>query len=133
MTPETWQKVQDLLSAKYLAGEKQREHPHYLKGSIYCGTCGARLMVNYAKGRRGGIYPYFVCIGRQKDKHSCSQRALRIELIEEAVADYYATVQLPEDELVTLRAFLEEEMSNLRLDSEHERTAQERRKQKLVS
>jgi site-specific DNA recombinase len=133
VSPETWQKVQDLLSAKNLAGEKQREHPHYLKGSIHCGTCGARLMVNYAKGRRGGIYPYFVCIGRQKDKHSCSQRALRIELIEEAVADYYATVQLPEDELVTLRAFLEEEMSNLRLDSEHERIAQERRKQKLES
>lgn len=40
--PETWQKVQDLLSAKYLVGEKQREHPHYLKGSIYRGTCGAR-------------------------------------------------------------------------------------------
>jgi site-specific DNA recombinase len=131
VSPETWQKVQDMLSAKYLAGEKQREHPHYLKGSIYCGTCGARLMVNYAKGRRGGIYPYFVCIGRQKDKHSCSQRALRIELIEEAVADYYATVQLPEDELVTLRAFLEEELSNLRLGAEHERTAQERRKRKL--
>jgi site-specific DNA recombinase len=133
VSPETWQKVQDLLTAKNLAGEKQREHPHYLKGSIHCGTCGARLMVNYAKGRRGGIYPYFVCIGRQKDKHSCSQRALRIELIEEAVADFYATVQLPEDELVTLRAFLEEEMSNLRLDSEHERTAQERRRQKLES
>ncbi len=131
VTPDTWQKVQDLLSAKNLAGEKQREHPHYLKGSIHCGTCGARLIVNYAKGRRGGIYPYFVCIGRQKDKHSCSQRALRIELIEEAVADYYATVQLPEDELVTLRAFLEEELSNLRLDAEHERTAQERHKRKL--
>lgn len=25
--PETWQQVQDLLSAKYLVGEKQREHP----------------------------------------------------------------------------------------------------------
>jgi site-specific DNA recombinase len=129
--PETWQRVQDLLSAKYLVGEKQREHPHYLKGSIHCGQCGARLIVNHAKGRWGGIYPYFICIGRQKDKHSCSQRALRIELIEEAVADYYAGVQLPDDELVSVRAFLEEELSNLRLGAEHERTAQERRKNKL--
>ena len=128
--PETWQQVQDLLSAKYLVGEKQREHPHYLKGSIYCGTCGSRLIVNYAKGR-GGIYPYFICIGRQKDKHSCNQRALRIELIEEAVADYYTTVQLPAEELAALRAFLEEELSALRLGAEHERTAQERRKRKL--
>jgi site-specific DNA recombinase len=130
VTPETWQKVQDLLSAKNLAGEKQREHPHYLKGSIQCGQCGARLIVNYAKGR-GGIYPYFVCIGRQKDKHSCSQRALRIELVEEAIADYYATVQLKGDELVAVRAFLEEELTKLRFDAEHERTAQERRQRKL--
>ncbi len=129
--PETWQQVQDLLSAKYLVGEKHREHPHYLKGSIYCGTCGARLIVNHARGRHGGIYPYFICIGRQKDKHSCSQRALRIELIEEAIAAHYAGVQLPEDELVALRAFLEEELSNLRLGAERERTAQERRKRKL--
>ena len=129
--PETWQKVQDLLSAKNLAGEKQRQHPHYLKGSLCCGTCGARLIVNYAKGRRGGIYPYFVCIGRQKDKHSCSQRALRIELVEEAVAAYYATVRLPEEEIAQLRAFLGEELSKLRADADHERAAQERRRGKL--
>jgi hypothetical protein len=48
-----------------------------------------------------------------------------------AVADYYATVQLPDDELEALRAFLGEELTNLRLDAEHERTAQERRKRKL--
>jgi site-specific DNA recombinase len=129
--PETWQKVQATLSAKYLAGEKQREHPHYLKGSIYCGGCGARLIVNYAKGRRGGIYPYFICLGRQKDKHSCTQRALRIELVERAIAAHYATVQLTRDELVALRAFLEEELSKLRLDAERERTMQERRKRTL--
>ncbi len=39
-------------------------------------------------------------------------------------------MKLPEDELVALRAFLEEELSKL-LGAEHERTAQERRKRKL--
>ncbi len=130
VSPETWHQVQDLLSAKYLVGEKQRQHHHYLKGSLYCGTCGARLIVNHAKGR-GGVYPYFVCIGRQKDKHSCNQRALRIELVEQAVIAHYATVQLEKDELVALRAFLEEELSKLRLDAEHERAAQQRRQGKL--
>jgi site-specific DNA recombinase len=129
--PETWKQVQDILSAKYLAGEKQREHPHYLKGSIYCGTCGARLIVNYAKGRRGGIYPYFICIGRQKDKHSCTQRALRIELVEQAITAHYRAVQLTGDELTALRAVLEGELSKLRHDSEHERAAQERRQRQL--
>ena len=32
-TYETWQRVQELLTAKHLTGERHREHPHYLKGS----------------------------------------------------------------------------------------------------
>jgi len=130
VTPETWQKVQELLSAKNLAGEKQREHRHYLKGSIYCGQCGSRLIVNHAKGN-GGTYPYFVCIGRQKDKTSCKLRAIRIDLAEEAIAAHYAAVRLPEQELAKLRAFLSEELSKLRADADHERTTQTRRRGKL--
>lgn len=130
VTPELWQEVQQLLTAKNLAGEKQRVHPHYLKGSIYCGQCGERLIVNYAKGR-SGIYPYFICVGRQQKRSGCKQRALRIERVEEYIAAYYATVQLPEHELATLQAFLSEELSNLRLSAEHERTTQTRRLKKV--
>ena len=122
----TWQRVQEQLTAKHLSGEKHREHPHYLKGSIFCGQCGSRLIVCHAKGR-GGTYPYFICIGRQQKRTSCTQRAIRIEQAEAAIAAHYATVQLPEAELVAVRAFLEEELSKLRLDTERERTAQQRR------
>jgi site-specific DNA recombinase len=123
---DTWQRVQELLTAKHLTGERHREHPHYLKGSIFCGQCGSRLIVCNAKGR-GGIYPYFICIGRQRQQASCKQRALRIEKVEAAVTAYYATVQLKEKELIDVRAFLEEELSALRLDAERERRVQERR------
>ena len=87
--------------------------------------------MNYAKGRHGGIYPYFICIGRQKDKHSCSQRALRIDLVEEAVAAHYATVRLPEQEVIQLRAFLSDELSKLCTDADRELLVQERRRGKL--
>jgi site-specific DNA recombinase len=123
---DTWQRVQEFLTAKHLTGERHREHPHYLKGSIYCGECGSRLIVCHAKGR-GGTYPYFICIGRQQKRTDCKLRALRIEKVEAAIAAHYATVQLPEKELVEVRAFLEEELSNLRLDAERERRVQERR------
>jgi DNA invertase Pin-like site-specific DNA recombinase len=123
---ETWQRVQELLTAKHLSGEKHREHPHYLKGSVFCGQCGSRLIVCHAKGR-GGTYPYFICSGRQAKRTDCKLRALHIELVEDAIAAHYATVQLCEKELVDVRAFLEEELSKLRLDSERERKAQERR------
>jgi site-specific DNA recombinase len=130
-TPEIWKEVQERLTNKHLTGEKERRYPHYLKGSIYCEQCGARLIVCHAKGR-GGTYPYFICIGRQRDKTSCKQRAIRIEQAEEAVAAHYATVQLPEEEAARLRACLDEELSKLAADSERERAIQERRLRKLA-
>jgi site-specific DNA recombinase len=129
-TPEVWHEVQKILSAKYLTGEKDREHPHYLKGSIYCGQCGARLIVNHAKGN-GGCYPYFVCGGRQRDPASCKFRAMRIEQVEAAIVAYYATVQLPEDEVIRLRTFLDQELAKLHSDAEREQGVQERRLRKL--
>jgi site-specific DNA recombinase len=123
---DTWQRVQELMTAKYLTGEKHREHPHYLKGSIFCGQCGSRLIVCHAKGR-GGTYPYFICLGRQQKRTACELRALKIEKVEAEIARFYATVQLAEDELVAVRAFLEEELTNLRLGAERERRVQERR------
>lgn len=38
-------------------GEKQREHPHYLKSTLFCGNCGSRLIITKAKNRYGAIYP----------------------------------------------------------------------------
>jgi site-specific DNA recombinase len=125
-TPETWHEVQRLLSAKNFAGEKDREHLHYLKGTIYCGQCGARLIVCHAKGR-GGTYPYFICIGRQQKRSDCKQRAIPIEMAEAAVAAYYATIQLPEAEVARLRDYLGDELAKLRKDAERERMAQTRR------
>lgn len=131
-TPETWNEVQRLLSAKDFAGEKDREHPHYLKGSIYCGQCGSRLIVCHAKGR-GGTYPYFICIGRQQKRSDCKQRAIRIEAAEAAIAAHYATVQLPEAEVARLRAYLGDELAKLRKDAERERMVQTRRLGQLES
>jgi site-specific DNA recombinase len=130
VTAEVWHEVQKHLSAKYLTGEKDREHLHYLKGSIYCGQCGARLIVNHAKGN-GGTYPYFICGGRQRDPASCKQRAVRIEQVEAAIVAYYATVQLPADEVARLRAFLGQELAKLRCDADRERGVQEGRLRKL--
>lgn len=123
---ETWQRVQELLTARNISGERRRDHEHYLKGSIFCGQCGSRLIVTHAKGR-GGTYPYFICIGRQEKRTACKQRALRIELVEEAIVKHYATVELPADELTSLRAMLEEDLTKLRLDGERERQTQTRR------
>jgi site-specific DNA recombinase len=131
VTPETWHEVQRLLAAKNYAGEKQRKHLHYLKGSIYCGQCGSRLIVHHAVGKGGGIYPYFICVGRQQKRSDCKQPALSIEKVEAAVAAYYSTVQLPEAELAQLHTFLSDELATLRADADRDRDVQSRRLRSL--
>ncbi|MSW92153.1 MAG: hypothetical protein F2812_11175 [Actinobacteria bacterium] len=131
VTPETWQKVQERLAANNFAGEKQREHNHYLKGSVYCGACGSRLVVSHAKNRHGTIYPYFICIGRQQRRTTCTQQAIRIDQTEDAVAAVYAAIRLTADQVDQVRDFILDEMNKLRAGTDHERTRQQRRLAKL--
>ncbi|MCP3998458.1 MAG: hypothetical protein GY722_25835 [bacterium] len=106
----TWEKVQETLQAKGRAGEKQRKHPHYHKGTVYCGDCISRLLVSNNRGRRGKVYPYFICLGRQQKRTECSQGAVLIESIEQQVEDHYDTVQPTTELLDQLRDLILDEM-----------------------
>ena len=125
---ETFNEVQRQLEAHNFAGEKQRIHHHYLKGSIFCGNhnnrgqqCGCRLIVCNATSRSKRIYPYFICIGRQRDPASCSQRALLIHQVEEAIEDCYRTVELSQDLRLETEQIILERIAELRENAGTER------------
>jgi DNA invertase Pin-like site-specific DNA recombinase len=94
---ELFERVQQVLTAHRLSGDRSPKHSHYLKGSLYCGLCGQRLIFTKIKGN-GGRYNYYVCAGRHKDK-SCalplptgsSRRALRHPLLRIADQDRRGT------------------------------------------
>lgn len=54
-------RVQETLRARDVAGVRQRRHEHYLKGLLHCGECGRRLSLTLAKG----TYLYFYCLGQR--------------------------------------------------------------------
>jgi Resolvase, N terminal domain/Recombinase/Recombinase zinc beta ribbon domain len=54
-------RAQETLRARDVAGTRQRRHEHYLKGLLFCGECGRRLSLTLAKGR----YLYFYCLGQR--------------------------------------------------------------------
>jgi site-specific DNA recombinase len=125
---QTFDEVQRELEAHNFAGEKQRVHHHYLKGSIFCGKtnkqgteCRCRLIVCNATSRSKRIYPYFVCIGRQRSKTSCNQRALLIENIEDDIAAYYENVELTEDLRLQTEQQILEQVAGLRENAGVER------------
>jgi len=97
---EEFQLVQRALDAKAQSSERHRVHHHYLKGSIYCGRCHeegrqSRLVVTRAVGRRGGEYFYFFCPARRD--HPCTLPYLDTDRVEDAIIDYYRTIQFAPD------------------------------------
>ena len=127
VTAETWQKVQDVLSAANTAGDKHKVHAHYLTGSLFCGDCGERMIISMATGRRGTVYPYFICVGRQKRRTSCQQRAVLIEAVEALVEDHYLAVQPAVEAVKQIKDALGEILLRQHDQADVERTAQERR------
>jgi site-specific DNA recombinase len=93
-------RVQEVLRLHGRSGERDRTHHHYLKGTLYCDSCGGRLCLTYAKGR----YLYFFCVGRQAKHPGCSQRYVLASEIEVAVGDFYSmSVRLDEEDCRAIR------------------------------
>jgi site-specific DNA recombinase len=112
---DTWLRIQDVLAAHNRSGEKDRKHPHYLKGTIFCGECGGRLVYSRNKGH-GGIYEYFCCLNRHAKRRPCSRSYYRLETIEAGIERFYGTFQLRPDHVAQLRLVVRHE-----LRAEHQR------------
>jgi site-specific DNA recombinase len=124
---------QELLASKNQSGEKHRIHHHYLKGSLYCGGCGSRMVVSINRNRYGTRYPYFVCLGRHQKRTNCTLKYLRIETVEELVTEHYRAIQLTSAERELVEARLAEDFAAFREEVEAERQALEGQSQRLLA
>ena len=135
---DTWQQVQDILLS-HVNGERTREHPHFLKGSLFCKNCGSRMIINYTKSSTGARYPYFVCAGRHNKRVDCKQRAALIEEVERQVEKIYDRYSFPPYVRSYLETWLgenikkEQEKYNAELDGlRREKDKLERQRKKLL-
>ena len=133
VSAETWQQVQDLLTAHHRAGERQRDHNHFLKGSVFCGGCGSRLIITNARSRSGRIYPYFVCSGRHTKRTDCTFKAILIQTVEEKVEEHYSTVQLGPTLRDSIKRLLTSELHAFHKEKEAEHATLEKRQQRLLT
>lgn len=74
-----------MLGTHRSAADATQVHEHYLKGTVFCGQCGSRLLVCHARSGRGRIYPYFVCSARHAGRGDCTRQAMLIERVERLV------------------------------------------------
>lgn len=123
VSKEIWYRVQAVLNAHQASGEKTQAHDHYLKGSVYCGECGSRLILSNARGSQGIIYPYFLCSGRHSKRANCERHAMYVPDVEAAVEDYYRTIEIPEHTVSALRGLVMAEFDQLHDIARRERHA----------
>lgn len=128
---DLFNQVQSVIEAHDVSGEKRRVHHHYLKGSVWCGRCGSRLIVSHATNRYGVTYAYFMCIGRHQRRNDCRQQAVPIELVEALVSDTWRNVELDADQRAELLDRLMGELASNRDKFAREKARALRRRQHL--
>ncbi len=94
ISKDLWDRVQEVVKVRNVAGERRRKHPHYLRGTVYCGECGSRMSSDI-KTKNGKEYLYFYCLG-QKRRNGCKQKYISGEDLEKLIVDTYKTFQMPE-------------------------------------
>ena len=99
VTIEIFATVQAIMASRRHGGDKQRKHPHYLKGTVVCARCGSNLMFTRNKGHLGVEYDYLCCLGRHTHRTGCDLPYLPTEPIESAIADYYNTLTFGPDSM----------------------------------
>lgn len=111
--PEVWYQVQTVLQSHRTAADASQVHDHYLKGTVFCGQCGSRLLVCNTKNRHGSVYPYFVCAEKHAGRGSCTRQAMLIEEVERLVERHYETVQISTETRQAVSAHLHSEFDRL--------------------
>jgi site-specific DNA recombinase len=99
-----FERVQARLDAQRAAGDRPRRHHHYLKGSLTCDECGARLIYGKHRGK-GGIYEYFSCVRRRaRNSGTCPSRHYPVDRVEHEVAALYWSLKLSPKQIAAIRA-----------------------------
>lgn len=120
-------RVQAVMDARSLRGQRDRVHHHYLKGLLFCDRCHrhgrtSRLIYTEARGK-GGTYAYYLCRGRQEGV--CDLPYLAVQLIERGVAAEYGRLDVDAEFLRSLRDSIADTLADeQRLTRETERHLQ---------
>lgn len=80
---DLWDRVQSKIRTRKGAGGRYSAKREYLlTGKVFCGDCGASMVV---MGSKGSGYQYYECNNKRRT-HSCSMKNIRTEWLERTVA-----------------------------------------------
>lgn len=127
---DTWDRVQDLLANRRIAGDRSWKHQHFLKGTLFCDRCDSRLGISYSTGK-GGTYGYFYCLGRNKKRTNCDLPYLPVEKQEAYILKHWQSVKLAPDVTERIRQAVTEELAGRQADDRKLLDQQKRRLRRI--
>lgn len=103
---DAFDRVQAVLAARAVAGERASRHHHYLRGTLYCAECGGRMLFGRHKSKTGRHYEYFCCTNRltRGTGGRCPSRHFPVAAVERKIEDHYRTVRLAASKQNEIRA-----------------------------
>jgi site-specific DNA recombinase len=128
--PDTFDRVQGLLAAARVSGERPQKHEHYLRGTVVCEKCFGRLLFGRHRSHTGKQYEYFCCINRdaRRRQTKCESGHYAVDQVElEVMEDVYRTLELPETVKDQVRKELRDELSERTALIQREAEGHERR------
>lgn len=138
---DTFDRVQLLLAAARIGGERPQKHEHYLRGSIFCDECLGRLLYGRHRSHSGRHYEYFCCNNRTtRRRGECTSGHYSVDATEQHIIEYvYSTLRIPPEVQEQIRAELRQELAERTgvIENEakrHDRTIKqiEAKQQKLI-
>jgi site-specific DNA recombinase len=138
---DTFDRVQELLTAANHKGERPQKHAHYLRGSVVCEECHGRLLYGRHRSHSGRYYEYFCCNNRtiRRRPIQCPSGHAPVATVEDGVLALYRTLKLAPAVKEQIRAELRQELTDRtglieREAERHERAlkAIEAKQEKLV-
>ncbi len=111
---DTFDRVQALLAAARVSGDRPQVHEHYLRGTIICEECLGRLLFGRHRGRTGRQYDYFCCNNRtvRRRKIHCTSGHHAVPAVEEHIEEFYRSVRIAPEVQEEIRAELRHELSD---------------------
>ncbi len=96
---DVFDKVSSLLARNRRApGRVKAKEEYQLQGKLFCGYCGAPMVGESGRGRRGVNYHYYAC-GTRKKLHTCQKKNEKKDFLEWYVVEQITTHVLTEQRI----------------------------------
>ena len=134
ITPELFDRVQQVIDARVKRGQRDRIHNHFARGMLHCGRCHDvgrehRLIFTEAKNHADQIYEYFMCRGRQD--RLCDLPFLPSLEIERALTREFASLRLSPESIENAKEEVQAALRHILARQEEQRTRLQKELKKL--